>query len=142
MYAFSLSSLVLDCFQFTSDSTMPSFVLSEPIHISKNVTFLCNASLITRNALLHWMVDGVTFNITGTFTSSRGQLVVKQSAVDTFNCRISSSLTVHNVQLNSQGVYTCILQDNNVTLSRNRSLMVDLESSTEGKYISKIYVIY
>ena len=61
--------------------------------------------------------------------------MVEQSPVDTIICRISSSLTVLNVQLNSQGVYTCNLQDNNVTMSRNRSLMVDVERSTEGSYI-------
>ena len=87
------------------------------------------------------MVNGVTYNMTGIFTSSRGQLVVEQSPVDTVNCRISSSLTVLNVQLNSQGVYTCILLHNNVTLSSNRSLMLDVESSTEGTHACDLLAV-
>ena len=114
---------------------MPSLVLSGPTNINGNVTFICTALSITRNSSLHWVVDGVTYNMTGTFASSRGQLVVEQLPVDAVNCRISSSLTVLNVQLNSQGVYTCSLLHNNVTLSRNESLTLDVESSTEGSYI-------
>ena len=113
---------------------MPTLVLSES-NINGNVTFICDALSITRNASLHWVVDGVTYNMTGTFTSSRGQLVVEQLPVDVVNCRISSSLTVLNVQLNSQGAYTCSLLQNNVILSRNESLTLDVESSTEGSYI-------
>ena len=135
IYIYHFVIFVSDCFRVTVDFVMPSFIVSEPINMNGNVTFLCNATSITRNASLHWMVDGVTYNMTGTFTSSRGQLVVEQSAVDIDNCKISSSLTVLNVQSNSQGVYTCSLQDNNFTLSRNRSLMVDIENSTEGTYI-------
>ena len=114
---------------------MPTLILSEPTNINGIVTFICNALSITRNASLHWVVDGVTYNMTGTFASSRGQLVVEQLPVDAVNCRISSSLTVLNVQLNSQGVYTCSLLHNNITLSRNESLTLDVESSTEGSYI-------
>ena len=122
---------------------MPTLVLSEPTNIDGNVTFICNAAPIIRNASLYWVVDGVTYNMNGTFTSSRGQLVVEQSPVDAVICRISSSLTVLNVQLNSQGVYTCSLLHNNVTLSSNRSLTLNVESSTEGSYIhyKEYYVI-
>ena len=135
---FLLSSLISDCSRLANST--PILILKETMNTNGNVTFLCDAFSITRNGSLHWVVDGVTYNTTGTFNSSRGQLVVEHSPVDTINCRISSSLTVLNVQLNSQGVYTCNLQDNNVTLSRNTSLMVDVESSTEG--ITKCCVIY
>ena len=133
--------VISDCSR--SADSIPLLILKQTISMNGNVTFLCDAFVITRNGSLHWVVDGVTYNMTGTFTSSRGQLVVEQSPVDTINCTISSSLTVLNDgQLNSQGVYTCNLQDNNVTLSRNSSLMVDVESTTEGTCITKCCVTY
>ena len=116
---------------------MPLFILSQPppfINVNDNITLECNAASITKNALLYWVVDGITFNTTGTFSTSRGQLMVEQSAVDTVDCSISSSLTVLNVQLNSQGVYNCVVQDLNVTLSMSAFIMLNVQSSNEGMY--------
>ena len=110
------------------------------INVGDNVTLKCNASPITKNASLHWVVDGDEYNITGIFSSSRGQLMVEEPVLDTVSCMISSSLTIFDVQLNSQGVYTCILQDTIYTLTRNRSLTLNTESSTEGTntYVSML----
>ena len=80
------------------------------------------------------MVDGVIYNFTGVYSSSRGQIMVEQSAFDASVCMISSSLTVLNVLSNSQGVYSCIIQDNTFVLSKNKSLVLQLQmtDSTEG----------
>ena len=74
------------------------------------------------------------YNFTGVYSSSRGQLMVEQSAFDASVCMISSSLTVLNVLSNSQGVYSCIIQDNTFVLSKNKSLVLQLQmtDSTEG----------
>ena len=122
---------------------MPAITLiSQPplnINVGDNVTLKCSASPITKNASLHWVVDGDEYNTTGIFSSSRGQLMVEEPVLDTVSCMISSSLTIFDVQLDSQGVYTCILQDTIYTLTRNRSLTLNIESSTEGTntYVAK-----
>ena len=116
---------------------MPSFILSEPppfINVNDNVTLQCIAASITKNVSLYWLVDGIPFNTTGTFSTPRGQLIVEQSAVDTMDCSISSSLTVYNIQLNSQGVYNCVVQDLNFTLSMSEFIMLNVQSSNEGMY--------
>ena len=84
------------------------------------------------------MVDGVVYNSTGVFSSSRGQLMVEQSTFDANICKIASSLTVLNAQSNSQGVYSCIIQDNPFVLSKNKSLMLQLQmsdSTTKGLFV-------
>ena len=127
-------SLIPDCSVF--ESVMPSFTLTNPsfINPNNNVTLQCTAQSVTQNVLLYWMVDGMPFNMTGTFSTSRGQLMVEQSAVDTVFCSISSSITVLNVQLNSQGVYNCVVQDLNFTLSMGGLIMLNVQSSNEGMY--------
>ena len=127
---------ITDCSAFAA--VMPSFTLSGPrpfINVNDNVTLQCTASSITKNALLYWIVDGIPYNTTGTFSTSRGQLMVEQPLLDAVDCRISSSLTVFNVQLNSQCVYNCVVQDINFTLSMGRLIMLNVQSSNEGTYV-------
>ena len=62
--------------------------------------------------------------------------MIEQSVLNLIECMISSSLTVFNVQMNSQGVYNCVVQDNNFTLSMSRSIMLNIQnSSSKGTYI-------
>lgn len=113
---------------------MPSFVLSEPpsfINVNDNVTLQCTAGSVTKNASLYWVVDGIPFNTSGTFST----LMVEQPGVDTVDCSISSSLTLFNVQLNSQGAYNCVVQDLNFTLSMIEFIMLNVQSSNEGMYV-------
>ena len=67
--------------------------------------------------------------------------MVEQPVLDATECVISSSLTVLNVQLNSQGAYVCGLQDNNFTLNQSVSLL-NVQSSTEGTCICDSYKGY
>ena len=130
--------LIPDCSSFTL--VMPAFTLSEPPSIifpNSNVTLQCTASAITNNASMYWVVDDVLYNTTSTseFNTSRGQLVIEQSVLNLMECMISSSLTVFNVQMSSQGVYNCVVQDNNFTLSLSRLIMLNIQnSSSEGTY--------
>ena len=118
-------------------ATVPPAItlISQPsvnINVGDNVTIQCTASPITKNASLHWVVEGDEYNTTGIFSSSRGRLMVEEPVLDAVECIISSSLTIADVQLNSQGVYICSLQDNNYTLTKNTSLTLNIEGSTEG----------
>lgn len=124
-------------------SITPSFVVNHPslFSTSDNITFLCVASAVTRNASLVWMVDSVIYNSTGVFNSSKGQLIVQHSSFDARVCKISSSLTVLNAQSKSQGVYICILQDNSFILSKNNSVLLQMENSTKGLSHNNDYTI-
>lgn len=117
----------------------PSLVINQPplFSANENVTLLCSASAVTKHASLIWMVDGVIYNSTGVFSNSRGQLMVVQSVFNVSICTISSSLTVLNAQSNSEGVYTCIVQDNSFV---NESLMLQLQmnDSTEGMLLKTV----
>ena len=141
---FYIYSLIADCFEFAS--IMASLTLSEPpliINTNDNVTLQCTASSLTKNSSLHWIVDDVPYNMTGIFITSRGELMIDLSPLRTTDCTIMSSLTVFNVQLNSQGVYHCVVQDNNFTLSMSRSILLNVESSNEGKHsYIQIKIIY
>ena len=139
--------LNLDCSRFatTFSSTTPSFRLSElpsTINTNANVTLSCNASVVTKNASLSWIVDGVTYNTTGIYNSSRGQLMIRHSVFDASKCTTSSSLSILNVQSSSQGAYTCTLHDNNFTTNASRLLMLNGQSSTEGTHTSIHMHIY
>ena len=100
---------------------------------------LCTGLGVTKNASLVWVVDGILYNFTGNFSSSRGWIMVERS-LDTINCKISLSLTLLNVQSNSQGVYTCIVSDHDFTASKNTSLTLHMDDSTEGLFCLNILV--
>lgn len=100
---------------------------------------LCTGLGVTKNASLVWVVDGILYNSTGNFSSSRGWIMVERS-LDTINCKISLSLTLLNVQSNSQGVYTCIVSDHDFTASKNTSLTLHMDDSTEGLFCLNILV--
>lgn len=124
-----------DCSLFQSK---PSVLVLSPlpsiINVNDNVTLQCTASSVYSDVLLYWMVDGIIYNTSGVFSSSRGQLIVEQSPFDAVACKKPSSLTVLNVQSNSQGPYSCILQNNDFTNSTSTLLMLNMESPTKGKY--------
>ena len=106
---------------------------SSGFNANENITLLCDASAVTKNASLSWVVDGVIYNSTGVFDSLRGQLMVEQSTLSFNSCSISSTLTVLNTQSDSQGVYRCILQDNIFVLSKNVTLMFQLQTNDTTK---------
>lgn len=119
-------------------SITPVLVVNQPptVNAQENATIVCIASAVTRNTSLAWMVDGALYNSTSVYNSPRGQVMVELSTFDNNSCRLSLSLTVLNAQSNSQGVYTCVLQYNNFTISESTSLMY-VEDSTTGWLHSK-----
>ena len=133
-----ISSFFTDCSRFVS--TAPSFVVSQPrvLNIDDNTMLLCTGLGVTKNASLVWVVDGILYNSTGNFSSSRGWIMLERS-FDTINCKISLSLTLLNVQSNSQGVYTCIVSDHDFTASKNTSLTLHMDNSTEGLFCLKYF---
>ena len=62
--------------------------------------------------------------------------MVEQSVFDVSVCMMLSSLTILNTQSTSQGVYSCIVQDNSFVLSKNVSLMLhsQMNDSTESMF--------
>ena len=138
----------IDCSKFAS--VVPSFVVSQPpvLNVHEDTTLLCIALAVTKNASLVWVVDGVVYNSTGNFSSSRGLMMLERSTFDGNICKLSLSLTLFNVQSNSQGVYTCIVQEDDFTVSKNVSLTLHMEDSTDGLFHSlyasvvKHYTVY
>jgi len=112
--------------------------LSSEFNANENITLSCDASVVTKNASLAWVVDGVIYNSTGVFGSLRGQLMVEQSTLNVIACSISSTLTLLNAQSDSQGVYTCVLQDNIFVLSKNVTVMFQSQMSDATKGFSLI----
>jgi len=101
------------------------------IDSSDNVTLTCRVSSVTRRTTLMWTVDNVTYNTSGTFNTSRGQIVLSYSAFDSVDsCSKSSNLTILNVSMDSEGIYTCTAIDNNSTTETNVSLTLPALSST------------
>ena len=125
-----------DCSEYAS--VVPSFIVSQPpvLNVHDNTTLLCTALAVTKNASLVWVVDGVVYNSTGIFSSSRGLVLVEGSLFDGNLCRLSLSLTLFNVQSSSQGVYTCIVQEDYFTVSKNVSVTLHTEDSTDGLFHS------
>lgn len=63
-------------------------------------------------------------------------MVVQQSTFDAINCGIKSSLTILNAQSRSQGIYTCITQDNDHVISKNVSVVLEMQHSTKGLFFA------
>jgi len=112
----------------------PNLALSQHssnINSSDNVTLTCRVSSATRRTTLMWIVDNVIYNTSGTFNTSRGQIVLSYSAFDSVDsCSLSSNLTVLNVSMDSEGIYTCTAISNNSTTKSNVSLALPGLSST------------
>jgi len=112
---------------------LPNLALTQPpsnLNASDNATLTCRVSSATRRTTLMWTVDNVTYNTSGTFNTSRGQIVLSYSAFDSVNsCSKSSNLTILNVSMGSAGIYTCTAIDNNSTITSNVTLTLPALSS-------------
>ena len=113
-----------------------------------NGTLTCRVSSATRRTTLMWTVDNVIYNTSGTFNTSRGQIVLSYSTFDTVvSCSLSSNLTVLNVSMDSEGIYTCTAIDSNSAIKGNVSLELSplssiiQSSSSIGEFKSHILVI-
>ena len=112
----------------------PNLALSQHssnINSSDNVTLTCRVSSATRRTTLMWIVDNVIYNTSGTFNTSRGQIVLSYSAFDSVaTCSLSSNLTILDVSMDSEGIYTCTAISNNSTTKSNVSLMLSRNNQT------------
>jgi len=139
LYSVCLKShLSIECFS-SLDCSQLDMVLSR-LDISQhpsnldagdNATLSCQVSSVSRRTTLMWTVDNVTYNTSGTFNTSRGQIVLSYSAFDSVvTCSLSSNLTILNVSMDSEGIYTCTAISNNSTTKRNVSLMLSRSNQT------------
>ena len=111
----------------------PKLGLSQrPSNISTgdNTTLTCRISSVTRHTTLMWTVDNVTYNTSGTFNTSRGQIVLSYSAFDSVDsCSKSSNLTILNVSMDSEGIYQCTAMNSNSASTSNVSITLPAMSS-------------
>ena len=114
----------------------PVLALNQPssnLSIGGSATLKCRISSISRHATLVWTVDNVTYNTSGTFNTSRGQIVLSYSAFDSVvACSLSSNLTILNVSMDSEGIYTCTAIENNFVVKYNASLVVSSNTQTSS----------
>ena len=123
-------------------------LLPSNLDAGDNATLTCRVSSVTRRTTLMWTVDNVTYNTSGTFNTSRGQIVLSYSAFDSVvACSLSSNLTILNVSMDSEGIYTCTAIDSNSTTKRNVTLMLPAlpstiqSSSSIGEFKSYVLVM-
>ena len=129
-----------DC--FLHSVVPPVLALNQPssnLSIGGSATLKCRISSVSRHATLAWTVDNVTYNTSGTFNTSRGQIVLSYSAFNSVDsCSKSSNLTMLNVSMDSEGIYTCTTIENNFVVKYNASLAVSsntqASSSNSGEF--------
>ena len=120
----------------------PVIALNQPpsnLSIGGSATLKCRISSVSRHATLVWTVDNVIYNTSGTFNTSRGQIVLSYSAFDSvYSCSKSSNLTILDVSVDSEGIYTCTAIENKFIVKYNASLVVSsntqISSSNSGEF--------
>ena len=96
---------------------------------------------MTRHTALMWTVDNVTYDTSGTFNTSRGQIVLSFSTFDSaVTCSKSSNLTILNVSMDSEGVYSCSAIDNNSIATSNVSLALNSTIQRSSSSTSKLEI--
>ena len=147
----SLHFFMLSSFFSLSDCSLHKLIssqlaLSQPptnLVASDNTTLNCRVSSVTRHTTLMWTVDNVTYDTSGTFNTSRGQIVLSFSTFDSaVTCSKSSNLTILNVSMNSEGVYSCSAIDNNSTATSNVSLALSSTIQRSSSSRSKLFKFY
>ena len=133
-----IDQLSIECFS-SSDCSQLDMVLSRldisqrpsNLYAGDNATLTCRVSSVSRRTTLMWTVDNVIYNTSGTFNTSRGQIVLSYSAFDSVaTCSLSSNLTILDVSMDSEGIYTCTAISNNSTTKSNVSLMLSRNNQT------------
>jgi len=130
---------ISDCSLFSS--VRPLTTLSQPpsnLVAGDSTTLTCKVSSVTRYTTFMWTVDNITYNTSGTFNTSRGQIVLSYSTFDSaVTCSKSSNLTILNVSMDSEGVYSCSAIQNNYITDHNMSLVMssNVQTSSSGEFL-------
>ena len=107
-----------------------------------SATLKCRISSVSRYAALMWTVDNVIYNTSGTFNTSRGQIVLSYSAFNSIpSCSKSSNLTILDVSMDSEGIYICTAIQNNFVVKRNVSLVVSSNTQTSSSSSGELFFI-